>query len=185
MHLMSKRTFPTLPKAVNTPNPRELALHEASLKRDRRCCAGVCLFNFSFRQWDAPTFFPLFLCKHCVALIISTESSKNNNLWRWGWPRAMCSPGNKRSFILQPSLNPSVYITRFSPRGGVGRAGIFLQHLKVMSVLKSLGISSINCGIAAGVYAPEGGRCRGFVAAGVRQKNGLGLGVFSCFLQVS
>lgn len=31
-----------------------------------------------------------------------------------------------------------------------------MQHLKVMSVLKSLGISNINCGIAASVYAPRG-----------------------------
>ena len=88
----------------------------------------VCL---TFRQCDALTFFLLLLCKHCVALIISIESSKNNNLQCAAWPGATGVSLEQMVIHFATLLNQNVYITRLAPRGGVGRAGIFLQHLKL------------------------------------------------------
>lgn len=107
MHLMSQSAFHMLSKPVNTPNPcnwrSQLSMNRAlaaALQHDGRC-AQLCLFNFSFRQCDALTFFLLLLCKHGVALIISTASSKNNNRSALPGLVPLVFQWNKWSFILQ------------------------------------------------------------------------------------
>lgn len=119
---------------IPVDGPSQLSMNAApaaaALKHGRRCIA-FCLFNFSFSHCDALTFFLLLLCKHCVALIISLESSKNNNLQCSAWPGATGVSLEQTVIHCATLLNQNVYITRLAPRGGVGRAGVFLQHLKL------------------------------------------------------